>query len=82
MKVLMCDELGKEVDVDIPGKIRLTFKTPDVLFRALDEISVPEEFRDGAEEEYNERLSKWIEYGEILTVEFDVEAMTARVVER
>lgn len=84
MKVLMCDDDGNEVDVELPGKFRLTFKTPGVLYHALQygEITVPEGFKEGAEEEYDERLEKWLEFKELLTVEFDVENMTATVVER
>jgi hypothetical protein len=51
-------------------KIRLNFKTPDV----LDNL-------DGEEaEEIQEVADKFIKYGELVTVEFDTEKKTAIVI--
>jgi len=51
-------------------KVRLTFKTPDVC-----------DFIDEELAERTKQISqKWIEYGECLTVEIDLEAETCIVV--
>jgi len=80
MKVLMMDNEGREVEQEIPSTIRLSFKIPDVLFHAVQDL--PEDIRQGAKEEYEDRLKKWLEYNELLTVEFNLKDMTAKVVER
>ena len=51
-------------------KITLSFKTPDVIFYAVEDLS-PE---DKAEVE--EACKKWIEYDEYLHVEIDTETGT------
>ena len=48
-------------------KVILTFKTPDVM-NQLEDREVAEAV-----------IEKFLEYGEILTVEFDTETQTARV---
>ena len=57
------------------NKIRLTFKTPDVTDYALEEVS--EEERDKAEK----LIDKYVEYGEYLRVEIDLETGKAEVLE-
>lgn len=37
---------------------------------------------DSRVDEQNEKLDRWLQHGEYLTVEFDTDAMTATVVER
>lgn len=74
-------------------KLSLTFKTPDVImplvYVLLEQLPAEErEEEDDAylleelEEDLKEKLSKWIEYGELVTIEFDLEAGTAKVLER
>lgn len=53
--------------------VTASFKTPDV----LDYVLKHEPDAEGIEE----KLSKWIKYGECITIEFDTEAMTAKVLE-
>lgn len=48
--------------------LRLTFKTPDVLSYATDD------------ETLRQKLSKWIEYEEYVTLEYDEDKDTIRVV--
>ncbi len=66
-------------------KIKLTFKTPDVLDQLDRKIYYDDDITD---EELDEKIdearsiiSKWIEYSEYLTVEFDLENQTAKVLE-
>jgi len=48
------------------GKVvTLSFKTPDVL--------------DEVDEEYRDALKKWVEYGEYVHIDFDLDAGTAKV---
>lgn len=47
-------------------KISIFFKTPDVLYYALEDIKDEEQKR-----EIKEKLSKWIEYGEGVTLTYD-----------
>ncbi len=56
-------------------KIRLTFKTPDAVEDALDQIE-DENQRDAAEQVCN----KFFEYGEYVYIEVDTVAGTATVV--
>jgi len=81
MKMLVLNDEDHEVEVDIPSKIRLFFKTPGVIDEAISEMSVPEEYQEDAEYKYKELLEKWLEYNELMKVEFDLESMTAKVVE-
>lgn len=54
-------------------KFSLTFKTPDVLYDALQDIS--EDDRDRAQEVAN----KFVTYGEYVTIDIDTEKETAEV---
>lgn len=66
--------------------LKLTFKTPDVmdqvdvqsLFLDLDNNDTFES-REHLEEHIREKLSKWIEYGEYVRIEFDLDKGTATV---
>lgn len=60
-------------------KIRLSFKTPDVVDCAIEE-SVECHSREDAEKEVREACKKWVEYGECLTVDIDTETGTCEVV--
>ena len=55
-------------------KIKLTFKTPDVLDYAIDGMD------EDSQEEVKELAKKFIEFGEYLTIELDTENSTARVI--
>lgn len=58
-------------------KINITFKTPDAIdYAAQDYFS-----DDGDIEEFKEFCSKWVEYGELIRIEFDTEKRTATVLE-
>lgn len=59
-------------------KIRALFKTPDVIENALED----ENLSYKEKEEQIRLCEKWIKYGELVTVEFDTESMTATVIER
>lgn len=75
-------------------KFRITFKTPDVVEDSISEFSygsLSEEFgpnhpdfdeqREIMEDELHNIISKWVKYGEMITIEFDTVAKTATVVE-
>jgi hypothetical protein len=72
-------------------KISITFKTPDALDYAVKEIVDQQHEEDDApwdeyeseerEEALKEKFKKWVEYGELITVDFDLEAGTATVKE-
>lgn len=55
-------------------KIRLGFKTPDVLDYALEDISEDEKYAIKAV------LEKWVKYGECITVEVDTVEGTCTVI--
>ena len=55
-------------------KVRLSFKTPDVVDYAVDELD--EECRERA----RKVMGKFVEFGECLTVEVDLEKGTCEVV--
>lgn len=76
------------------AKITVTIKDPDVLDEAVTEsveaevkaMNLPE---DEAEmlieariDKTKKAMSKWWEYSEYIVVEFDMEAMSAKVIER
>jgi hypothetical protein len=71
-------------------KIRVSFKTPDVVENAIygDLIQTFDEhneetlhiLKERAQEILNQ-LTKWVRYGESITIEFDTEAGTATVLE-
>lgn len=75
-------------------KVKITMKNPDAVYDQVNEAVTEsmdgerlsdderEAVREIRAERAREKLGKWIEYGEYLTVEFDLDAMTARVVER
>jgi hypothetical protein len=70
-------------------KLTIGFKTPDAIEYALDEYR---DYSDGSDEgrELDEeeketakdKLGKWIRYGESVTIEFDLDKMTAKVDKR
>jgi hypothetical protein len=65
-------------------KIKLMFKTPDVISNYTDNIldSTDKEFEEVAKdlEEIREACEKFIEYGEYCTIEIDTKTQEARVV--
>lgn len=75
-------------------KIKVTMKDPDTMYDCVQDavkadvakLGLPEDEAESliemkAEKE-REKLSKWFEYGEYLSVEFDTEAMTATVLDK
>lgn len=77
-------------------KIRLSFKTPDVIDNWINlwledlqpepsEIEDydldPEGWFDAKREEMRTFMGRWVKYGEVVTLEFDTESQTAIVVE-
>lgn len=58
----------------------LTFKTPD-LDMQIDEPDREDE-ESPTRREIMEKLSKWVEYSEYVRIEFDLETMKAKVIER
>lgn len=63
-------------------KIRLTFKSPDSLAYALSCLHLEyEDLTDEEKEEIEGKLTKWIRYGELITIEFDLENNTATVLQ-
>jgi len=63
------------------AKITVHFKTPDVVDMAIQEAigSGTDELTE-MREQIEEALSKFVRWGEQITVEFDIEAGTATVV--
>jgi hypothetical protein len=67
-------------------KIRIGFKTPDAVHyaaeEAVNEASAVLDKYEAKEkiEDIKDQLSKWVRYGESVTIEFDLETNTARVV--
>jgi len=64
-------------------KLKITFKTPDAVDHALrEELGAFAEI-DCEEDliECTARLGKWVRYGESVTIEFDLDTMTANVLE-
>jgi hypothetical protein len=74
-------------------KIKITVKDPDGVYESINEAvkkSVAsiegledferEEMEESRTESVGEKLSKWIEYGEYITVEFDTETGEATVI--
>jgi hypothetical protein len=76
-------------------KIKITLKDPDGVSNAimdavkeqlaaisgLDERE-RDELADGRTEQIGEKLGRWITYGEYVSIEFDLDTMTATVLER
>ena len=56
-------------------KVRITFKTPDVLDAAIQDLTKEEQ------EEVQSVAEKFMDYGDYLTVEFDTKAKTCVVIE-
>lgn len=74
-------------------KIRITCKTPDCLDDAIEEAisnergieEIPNEEDEGEldqKEELHAICSRWVRYGEYVTIEIDTEKNTAVVLER
>ena len=74
-------------------KIKITVKDPDGVYDSINatvknsvaliaglDDDEREEMEESRAESVGEKLSKWIEYGEYITVEFDTETETAIVV--
>ena len=55
-------------------KVRLTFKTPDVVDSAVELLEEEQEVK------IRQACKKWIEYGEYLIVEIDIEQGTCIVI--
>ncbi len=62
-------------------KIKLTFKTPDVLYQLKGKWYCEGDFTDEEIKKAEKILAKWIQWSEYLTVEFDLENQTAKVLE-
>lgn len=67
-------------------KLNIGFKTPDAIEYALDEYrdysdgsDDGRELTDEEKEDAKEKLEKWIRYGESVSIEFDLDKMTAKV---
>jgi hypothetical protein len=55
-------------------KVKLTFKMPDAVEQALEDIA------EDDREEVRQACEKWVRYGEYITVEVDTEAGTCTVI--
>ena len=64
-------------------KVSVTFKTPDAVNEAVEEAlqGATDQFVETRATELKRKLSKWINYGEYVTIEFDLEDSTATVLE-
>lgn len=58
-------------------KIPVTFKTPDAVQNVIDEINTDEE----GENRIWQVMGRYLEYGEIITIEFDMATGEAKVLE-
>lgn len=77
-------------------KLQVTFKDPDAFYEPIKEkvkellkdnpltkyIEDTSEVEDEIFQSFMNKLDLWVEYGEYLTVEFDLEEKTATVVKR
>ena len=76
-------------------KIKITMHDPDGVYDSVTDaveaslagvVGISDDEREELEEtrrrETNATISKWIEYGEYLTIEIDTDAMTATVCEQ
>ena len=74
----------------LPLKVRIHIKAPDEFFDGIEAAArqavpptlLPEAFEaavDVYRDKIREALAKWVEYGEFCTMEFDIEAGTAKV---
>lgn len=60
-------------------KFRLTFKTPDVAYEVFREMRINNEtYENQANAE--DLVRRYVKYGELITIEFDTETRTAKVV--
>lgn len=58
-------------------KIKLTFKTPDAVYDALNDSNIDDDVK---RDRIYAGIGKYVEYGEYLTVEYDTETKTMVVV--
>jgi len=58
-------------------KIKLNLKTPDLIHYAFTNYDISDE----EQEEMKEKMAKWVKYGEKVTIEFDSDKNTMRVLE-
>lgn len=78
----------------MPKKLRIVFKDPDGVYDAvkayaqnslaaavLPDCIDHEQLVEQCQDKLFEQLKHWLEHGEYVTLEFDLETMTARVVE-
>lgn len=80
MNILVMDNEGEEVEVNVPDTITLTFKNPDVIYEAVRDLSEAYNIDENELTEiYAEDLSKWIRYGELISIEFNIVEKTATV---
>lgn len=79
------------------GKFRVTLKDPDGVFESVREYAEsiaaqakaipavaelsPGDWAESIRSALSEKISRWVKYGEYVTIEFDTEAGTATVVE-
>jgi predicted ATP-dependent Lon-type protease len=74
-------------------KFRVTLKDPDAFYEAIREAikeslaathpladAEREAIRELRRDSVSASIERWVEYGEYVTIEFDIEAMTATVV--
>jgi hypothetical protein len=74
-------------------KFKIVMKAPDSIHASVEQAirdSLPDDYNaiedadgllDERRAEFNERIKKWVEYGEYVTIEIDTDADTARVCE-
>lgn len=86
MKMLVVDKDGNEIEREFPDEITLTFKNPDAATMAIDDmvdsidnLDLDRESQDELDSHYRKLLSKWVEYGEYVSITFDFVNQTAKV---
>lgn len=78
MNILVMNNEGEEVEVNVPDTITLTFKNPDVIYEAVRNLSEAYNIDENELTEiYTKDLSKWIRYGELISIEFNIVEKTA-----